>query len=130
MLPTHRHSYPNTRSGESAWPSSRRHGANPGRLSRIVAKRSTQAVGIAILIILLLLFASHSHRQPQPVGPSVELSQKPSREGGAGGKYAIITFETRDVTYWRESLGNKFEYARKHGYPKYYFFKAECKVMI
>lgn len=130
MLPTHRHSYPNTRSGESAWPSSRRHGANPGRLSRIVAKRSTQAVGIAILIVLLLLFASHSHRQPQPVGPSVELSQKPSREGGAGGKYAIITFETRDVTYWRESLGNKFEYARKHGYPKYYFFKAECKVMI
>jgi hypothetical protein len=30
-------------------------------------------------------------------------------------KFAIVTIETRDVTYWRESLGNKATYARRHG---------------
>ena len=31
-------------------------------------------------------------------------------------KFAIVTFETRDVSYWRESLGNKYLYAHRHGY--------------
>ena len=30
-------------------------------------------------------------------------------------KFAIVTFETRDVSYWRESLGNKYLYAQRHG---------------
>jgi predicted nucleic acid-binding Zn-ribbon protein len=30
-------------------------------------------------------------------------------------KVTILTLETREVSFWRESLGNKIKYARRHG---------------
>jgi hypothetical protein len=98
------HSYSLARD-DHGW--SKKHKSNPG--SRITAKRSTQALAIALLIVVLLWLASRSHRTRQA---SVVTSTNP----GQAEKYAIVTFETRPVTYWKESLGNKFIYARRHGY--------------
>ena len=73
-------------------------------------------IGIVIVFIFIFTYSYYSHTShvtstdhvlPAKVQPAVEKT---------GGKFAIVTFETRDVTFWRESLGNKFEYAQRHGY--------------
>jgi len=123
-MPNHRrYSYSSGHNAaEYAWPASRKQNRGTGTFSRIAAKRSIQALGIAILLILLLSFASYSHRKT-PSKPLVEVQKSAPKTG----KYAIITFETRDVTYWKESLGNKFEYARRHGYANEMGHQADCR---
>jgi len=101
------HRLHSARDGDYGWLGSRKR-KGTGSLSRIASKRSTQAIGIAALLLLLLWFASYSHQNV----PSIEV-QKPAASQTE--KYAIITFETRSVTYWKESLGNKVEYSRRYG---------------
>ena len=38
-------------------------------------------------------------------------------------RVAILTLETRQVSYWFESLANKYKYARRHGYDFEPFFE-------
>jgi hypothetical protein len=95
---------------------SRKHGRQSGLRSLIPTRRSTPLIGIVIVFIFVFAYSYYSHTShtpstdyvlPAKVQPAVEKTE---------GKFAIVTFETRDVTFWRESLGNKFEYAQRHGY--------------
>lgn len=91
---------------------SRKRGNNDWRMRLpFSARRSTQLLGVVILFALLLTFTWH--HQGQFSSGDTTLIRMPI--SAAGEKFAIVTFETRDVTYWRESLGNKMKYARMHG---------------
>jgi len=83
------------------------HGLRPTR-------RSIQLIAVLVLLFLIFTFI-RSHHQTE-----IALSEGSALDRGSisstGSKFAIVTFETRDVTYWKESLGNKFSYARRHGY--------------
>jgi hypothetical protein len=75
------------------------------------ARRSTQLFGVFLLAIFFTLTWQFYKIQVESVGRKPRLVRKAN--------YAIVTYETRDVTYWRESLGNKYSYARRHGYSKF-----------
>lgn len=77
-------------------------------------RRSIQLIALLVLLFLIFNFI-RSHHQSEIV-PSEENALDRGSVSSTGSKFAIVTFETRDVTYWKESLGNKFSYTRRHGY--------------
>jgi hypothetical protein len=79
---------------------------------RILSRR---LIGAAILLLVLLLTYARHYYNSQLTVLNEELQTLKANEKDIN-RFAIITFETRDMTFWRESLGNKFDYARRHGY--------------
>jgi hypothetical protein len=78
-------------------------------------RRSIQVITAIVLFVLVLTFVRGQHQRDVLSLDRSELNH--DRGSSDASKYAIVTFETRDVTYWKESLGNKFTYAQRHGYP-------------
>ena len=81
-------------------------------------KRATwQLVGVITLFILVFLYYRNEYEtaisilNEQLIMQQLELERSHPKP-----KYAIVTIETRPVTYWRQSLENKVSYARRHGY--------------
>jgi len=78
----------------------------------------TQLIAAGILFLLTVLFIRSHYlgqvqvlqRQIDAVGRGEGGVVRPKQE-----QFAIVTFETRDVSYWKESLGNKYMYAERHG---------------
>ena len=81
---------------------------------QLSTRRSRQLIGVLLIAFFLILTWQYYTSQVE----EVDRDHGSQTRAGYEGKYAIVTFETRDVTYWRESLGNKFTYARRHGYSK------------
>jgi len=75
-------------------------------------RRPMQLILIGILVFFFYVYYSRQSYRNQIALLSEELDliheDRP--------KFAIVTYETRDVTYWRDSLGNKLRYCRKNGY--------------
>ena len=109
-----------------------------GHLS-IRARRSTwQFAAIIALFILLFVYIRHHYEtratalngqvttlsdqitslnhQITSLNDQLRLHELAIEEKRAKIKVTVLTSETREVSYWRESLGNKFRYARRHGY--------------
>src|SRR5271170_3802037 len=72
------------------------------------SRRSIQVIAVIVLFFLVFTFVRHQHQRDV-------VSLDHDRGASTGSKYAIVSFETRDVTYWKESLGNKFNYIHRHG---------------
>lgn len=87
-------------------------------------RRSTwQIIGV-VTVFLLLLAHTRNHYETQltvlndqiiALSDELLMNESPAEHRRSESKFVILTFETRDVTFWRESLGNKFNYARRHG---------------
>jgi len=104
---------------------SRKHGGRPSGLhSLIPTRRTTPVIGIVVIFIFIFTYSYYSHTSHvTSTDHLMPVQTKPAVEK-TGGKFAIVTFETRDVTFWRESLGNKFEYTQRHGYEFLPTFKS------
>lgn len=89
----------------------RYHPRKDGRRERGLPCRSTpMVVVVAILCLFFFAYTRHSyHTQIARLKEQLAIIQ------GRIPKFAIVTFETRRVSYWKESLENKFRYARRHG---------------
>jgi hypothetical protein len=74
-------------------------------------RRPMQLILTAILLFFFYVYYYRQSYQSQ----IIQLSEQLDLIHQAGTKFAIVTYETRDVTYWRESLDNKISYSRKHG---------------
>jgi hypothetical protein len=81
-------------------------------------KRSTwQLVGVLALFILTCLYYRKEYEtQISLLNEQILLHELEFENSRPKAKYAIVTLETRHSTYWQQSLGNKFDYARRHGY--------------
>lgn len=75
------------------------------------ARKST-VIGF-VVCFLFVVIVMRRFSQIQLDIPNTQLHALDSK---GSNKFAIVTFETRDVTYWRQSLGNKYDYSRRHGY--------------
>src|SRR5208282_5739395 len=80
------------------------------------ARRSIHLLGAVILFGFLLTYMWYHYQTQFPTRDTLAaFSQNSGAAQRSAEKFAIVTFETRAVTYWRESLGNKFTYVRRHG---------------
>ena len=77
-------------------------------------RRSIQLIAVVVLLFLIFTFIRNHHQSE--IVPLEGNALDRGSVSSTGSKFAIVTFETRDVTYWKESLGNKFSYTRRHGY--------------
>ena len=84
------------------------------KLSRHIRTRLS-----ATFIFLFLLFVWWQFNPPATETPQLTLARGQSSVEMDAKKYAIVTFESRQATYWKESLGNKLTYARRHGYSPF-----------
>ena len=92
--------------------------ANQHPLRTLLPTRpKSQFITAAVLFLLTFMFTrSHYSGKVERLQRQIEAMGR--GEGVAVAreeKFAIVTFETRDVSYWRESLGNKYLYAQRHG---------------
>jgi hypothetical protein len=77
-------------------------------------------VGVIVLFILALLyFRSGYEEQIASLNDQILMQEFEFENTVPKPKYAIVTMETRSVSYWPQSLENKYSYARKHGYRLY-----------
>jgi hypothetical protein len=106
---------------QSPWQGTGRYGAHKrdytGKESLVFkpTRRSIQVITGIVLFFLVFTFVRHQHQTDLVSLDGSALGH--NRGSSTGSKYAIVTFETRDVTYWKESLANKFNYVQRHGYP-------------
>lgn len=111
---------------DGRFPSDRTYKPSQHPLRSLLYRPKSQILTVITLFLLtFLLTRGHYAGKVKGLEERIE-GMKKGGHGVAGEKqetFAIVTFETRDVTYWRESLGNKYLYAQRHGYvPLFSFF--------
>jgi hypothetical protein len=80
--------------------------------------RRSFALIVAILFVFLVTYA-RNYYQSELVALKESLIPLQEAIEERRVKFAMVTYETRHVTYWRESLGNKLDYSRRHGYRNF-----------
>ena len=119
---------------QSPWQGTGRYGAqkreHTGKESLVFkpTRRSIQVITGIVLLFLVFTFVRHQHQTDRVSLDGSALGH--NRGSSTGSKYAIVTFETRDVTYWKESLGNKYNYVHRHGYPSILFVRSGLMMRI